>query len=116
MLRNIVWDKEYKDNVLDYNNILIDESKDLTYYSNDLIDQSKIYENEDDIVNQRDKIDYGDITTGMDKCKKGCEGTCFEMGYTGTATCYPKMNKFDYGTLYKNPQFTYGINKINHFV
>lgn len=116
ILKNIIWNKEYKDETLNYNNILIDESKDLTYYNNDILDQSKIYENADDVINQRDKIDYSNITTGMDKCTKSCDGTCFELGYTGTATCFPKMNTFDYGTLYKNPQFTYGLKDYNKYV
>ena len=39
------------------------------------------------------------------------KGICFENGYDGIATCYLKESKsFDWGTLYKNPTFTYGYN------
>jgi hypothetical protein len=100
--------------VQDYNQILVDDTKDLTYYQNDIINQGNIYENAYDIENQIDLVDYSDVTTGMEKCQKSCSGTCFELGYTGTATCFPKTKPFDWGTLYKNPMFTYGDDG-NHF-
>ena len=87
------------------------DNKDLIHYNNDTINQSKINENAYDVVNQIDKIDYSNVKTGMDKCRENCKGVCFELGYTGNATCYPKQNRtFDYGTLYKNPAFSYGTN------
>ncbi len=83
---------------------------DLTYYENDTINQTNIVENAFNIVNMVDVIDYGKVKTGMDKCKQVCSGVCYEGGYTGSATCFPvKSNKFDYGTLYKNPMFINGI-------
>lgn len=95
-------------NKKDYNEIILADTKDLTYYHNDVINQGNIYEDSNDIINQIDKIDYGKITTGIDKCKKLCNGVCWENGYTGVATCYPKSPLFDFGTLYKNPTFAYG--------
>ena len=48
----------------------------------------------------------------MDKCQKSCNGICVELGYTGVASCFPKEDKpFDWGTLYKNPEFTYGLTQ-----
>ncbi len=83
---------------------------DLTYYENDSINQNNINEDAYDIVNMIDKIDYGKVKTGMDKCREECNGVCYEGGYTGSATCFPiQSNKFDYGTLYKNPMFINGI-------
>ena len=47
----------------------------------------------------------------MQKCQEKCKGICLEYGYTGQATCYPKPKQsFDFGTLYKNPTFSYGTN------
>jgi hypothetical protein len=112
--KDVIRDKTNNIITKDYNQILVDETKDLTYYHNDVINQGTIYEDANDIVNQIDKIDYGKVTTGMDKCRKYCSGTCWEGGYTGTATCYPKTTAYDLGTLYKNPTFTYGIDG-NHF-
>jgi len=85
---------------------------DLTYYENDTINQSKIIETAYDVVNMIDLIDYSKVKTGMEKCKDkhGNDGVCFEGGYTGTATYFPKMNHYDYGTLYKNPMFINGIS------
>lgn len=95
----------------DYNATIAQQNKDLTYYDNDSINQSKITEDAYDIVNSLDKIDYGKVKTGYDKCLEQCDGTCFVMGNSGVATCYPKLNRtFDFGTLYKNPTFTYGWN------
>lgn len=90
------------------------DNSDLIYYENDTINQSNINENSYDVLNQIDKIDYSNVRTGIQKCEEKCNGTCFEMGYTGSATCYPKQTKtFDYGTLYKNPAFSYGTNAYN---
>ena len=110
MLKTSIQDKVSDLVVQDYNQILVDDTKDLTYFQNDIINQGDIYEDANDIVNQIDLVDYGDVTTGMQKCKKSCDGTCFELGYTGGATCYPKTKPFDWGTLYKNPTFTYGVD------
>ena len=100
-------DFDYKD----YYRTTSDMDKDLTYYYNDAIDQSLINETSYNVINQIDPIDYGDVKTGLDKCKTNCKGICFEGGYTGTATCYPEVTRsFDWGTLYKNPTFTYGYN------
>jgi hypothetical protein len=97
--------------VLDMNEYSITNTKDLKYFYNDTINQSNINENAYDVVNQVDLIDYSNVKTGIQKCREQCDGTCFEMGYTGTATCYPKQKQsFDYGTLYKNPAFSYGTN------
>ncbi len=103
-------DFDYKD----YYKTTAGEGKDLVYYYNDEVDEANIEETAFNVVNQIDKIDYSNIKTGMDKCKAKCKGVCFEGGYTGTATCYPLITKtFDWGTLYKNPTFTYGYNAWN---
>lgn len=92
-----------------------DENKDLVYYYNDAINQSKISETAFNVVNQIDQIDYSNVKTGLQKCKENCAGVCFEGGYTGTATCYPLQQRtFDWGTLYKNPTFTYGYTAFNN--
>lgn len=98
-----------------YNQILLDDIADLTYYENDVLNQSKINENAYDIINQIDLVDYGKVVTGMQKCNKNCNGVCLELGYTGSATCFPTTTPFDYGTLYKNPTFTYGLD-THHYV
>ena len=95
----------------DYNQILLEDTADLTYYENDVLNQSKINENAYDVINQIDLVDYGKVTTGMEKCKRNCNGVCLELGYTGSASCYPTTTPFDYGTLYKNPSFTYGLDQ-----
>lgn len=96
----------------DYEELLERNDEDLVYFQNDFINQSKITEDAYDVVNGIDKVDYGDITTGMDKCEKSCGGVCLELGYTGVATCFPKADKpFDWGSLYKNPEFTYGLTQ-----
>ena len=96
----------------DYEELLERNNNDLVYFQNDFINQSKITEDAYDIVNCIDKVDYGDVTTGMDKCEKNCGGVCLELGYTGVASCFPKADKpFDWGTLYKNPEFTYGLTQ-----
>jgi hypothetical protein len=99
----------------DYNEILANDNNDLTYYYNDVIDQTKINESAYNIVNQVDRIDYSNVKTGLEKCLEKCDGTCFELGYMGIATCFPKQTKsFDLGTLYKNPTFTYGYNAFKN--
>ncbi len=96
----------------DYEELLERNDEDLVYFQNDFINQSKITEDAYDVVNCIDKVDYGDVTTGMNKCEKSCGGVCLELGYTGVATCFPKADKpFDWGTLYKNPEFTYGLTQ-----
>jgi hypothetical protein len=96
----------------DYDELLKKNQEDVVYFQNDFINQSKITENAYDIENCIDKVDYSDITTGMDKCQKSCNGICVELGYTGVASCFPKEDKpFDWGTLYKNPEFTYGLTQ-----
>jgi len=101
--------KIVKNNMPNYNKLLGDDNKRVKYYYNDVIDQSKISENAYDLVNQIDLIDYANIKTGLEKCEAECDGVCFELGYMGTATCFPKETKtFDYGSIYKNPTFIYG--------
>lgn len=95
----------------DYNENLSVDNKDNQYFQNDIINQSNINETAFNIVNSIDPIDYSDVKTGIQKCNESCKGVCFEMGYTGVATCYPLETRgFDWGTLYKNPTFTYGYN------
>jgi hypothetical protein len=101
--------KIVKGNMPNYNKLLGDDDKEVTYYYNDVINQSNISENADDLINQKDLIDYASVKTGLQKCEENCKGVCFELGYMGTATCYPPETKtFDYGSIYKNPTFTYG--------
>ena len=103
-------DFDYKD----YYQTTAGEGKNLVYFYNDEIDLANVQETAYDVVNQIDKVDYSNVKTGMDKCKENCKGVCFEGGYTGTATCYPLVTQpFDWGTLYKNPTFTYGYNAWN---
>ena len=111
VLHSILKDKVRENIVQNYNQILVEDTDDLTYYENDVLNQTNINENAYDIDNQIDLVDYGKVTTGMDKCNKNCNGVCLELGYTGSATCFPKTTEFDYGTLYKNPTFTYGIDQ-----
>ena len=111
ILKDTLEDKTLVNKTLNYNQILLDQSADLTYFENNVLNQSNIYEDAYDVVNQIDLVDYGDVTTGMEKCKLSCNGLCLELGYTGSASCFPKAPKFDYGTLYKNPTFTYGIDQ-----
>ena len=95
----------------DYNENLSIDNKDNKYYYTDMINQSDINETAFNVVYSIDPIDYSDVKTGIDKCNESCGGVCFENGYDGIATCYPKENQpFDWGTLYKNPTFTYGYN------
>jgi len=110
ILKGTFKDKASLNKPQSYNQILLDDIADLTYYENDVLNQSKINENAYDIINQIDLVDYGKVTTGMQKCNKNCNGVCLELGYTGSATCFPTTTPFDYGTLYKNPEFTYGLD------
>jgi hypothetical protein len=111
LTRNILKDKANENKIQNYNQILLEDTSDLTYYENNVINQSEINENAYDIANQIDLVDYGKVTTGMEKCQNNCNGVCLELGYTGTATCFPQTAPFDYGTLYKNPTFTYGLDQ-----
>lgn len=111
LLNEIFKDKTSENKIQNYNQILLEDTADLTYYENNVINQSNINENAYDIVNQIDLVDYGKVETGMDKCQLNCDGVCLELGYTGSATCFPKTQPFDYGTLYKNPTFTYGLDQ-----
>jgi len=104
--------QKYLDNIAQqYKQMLEEENKDVTYFYNDTINQSDITENAYNVINQIDNIDYSNVVTGMDKCNLFCKnGLCMEGGYTGVASCIPKPDRpFDYGTLYKNPEFTYGL-------
>lgn len=95
----------------DYNQNLSIDNKNNKYYYNDMINQSDINETAFNIIYSIDPIDYSNVETGIDKCNRKCKGICFENGYDGIATCYPKKQRgFDWGTLYKNPTFTYGYN------
>jgi len=95
----------------DYNENLSIDNKDNQYFYTDMINQSDINESAFNVVYSIDPIDYADVKTGLEKCNQECKGVCFENGYDGIATCYPKETKpFDWGTLYKNPTFTYGYN------
>lgn len=95
----------------DYNQNLSIDNKDNKYYYDDMIDQSNINESAFNIVYSIDPIDYANVKTGISKCNESCNGICFENGFDGIATCYPvQPQTFDWGTLYKNPTFTYGYN------
>lgn len=106
---------EIDENILfnnrDYNQNLSIDNKNNKYYYNDMINQSDVNETAFNIEYSIDPIDYSNVETGLDKCKRDCEGLCFENGYDGVTTCYPtEQAGFDWGTLYKNPTFTYGYN------
>lgn len=104
-------DKKILFNNLDYNQNLSIDNKNNKYYYNDTINQSDINESSFNIINSIDPIDYSNVETGIQKCNHECNGICFENGYDGIATCYPSPKTgFDWGTLYKNPTFTYGYN------
>lgn len=95
----------------DYNQNLSIDNKNNKYYYNDMINQTDINETAFNIVYSIDPIDYSNVETGIEKCNRQCGGICFENGYDGIATCYPtRQAGFDWGTLYKNPTFTYGYN------
>jgi len=107
--------KTLNDGEKSYYQTVASDLKDVKYFYNDVINQTNINENSNDVINQIDKIDYSNVKTGIQKCKENCEGVCFELGYTGTASCFPKQTTpFDWGTYYKNPMFTYGYNAYNN--
>jgi hypothetical protein len=99
------YQNELRDNLQNYSQLVAEQNDDLTYYHNNYIDQSKIRQNANDIINQTSKINYSDVETGIQKCHKKCDGTCYEFGWTGYATCYPPQKQFDWGTFHKNPAF-----------
>jgi hypothetical protein len=103
--------QKYLDNKIQaYNQILLAENNDVTYYYNTLYDNSKVTENAYNVVNSIDSVDYSKIQeSGREKCRKNCKGTCLDGGFTGTSSCMP-ITGTNYGTLYKNPEFTYGLN------
>ena len=103
-------------NNFDYAQTVLNQNKDLVYYYNDVIDQTKINETATDVENGIDLIDYGNVKTGLQKCRESCSGVCTIEGYDGVATCYPPIYKkqpWDLGTLYKNPAFILGITDNN---
>ena len=111
ILKSTLKNKASMNSPPNYNQIALNDAADLTYYENDVLNQSKINENAYDIINQIDLVDYGKVTSGMNKCKRNCNGVCLELGYTGSATCFPTTAPFDYGTLYKNPTFIRGLDQ-----
>ena len=89
-----------------FNDTLTYDNPYYTYYYNDSINQSKISENSEDIVNQIDKVDYGNVKLGIQKCHENCQGQCRQLGYDGIGICNSSIyNKYDLGTLYNNPTF-----------
>lgn len=109
---NVEKKQKYLDNkIQQYNQMLLEENKDVVPFYNDVLNQENIYYDSNDLINQIDKIDYSNIKTGYDKCIKNCNGSCNIIGYSGFAECIPIDKKgFDYGSLYKNPAFTEGLN------
>ena len=103
--------QKYLDNKIQtYNQILLSENNDVTYYYNTLNDNNKVTHNAYDVINSIDNVDYGKVKeTGRDKCRKNCKGTCLDGGFTGVSSCVPIVGT-NYGSLYKNSQFTYGLN------
>ncbi len=105
----IYQNQQSENNMMHYSQAVALNNQDLTYYYNDVIDQSKISLDPSNIINQTNKINYYDVKTGIDKCREECNGVCYELGYTGSASCYDV--KFDnYGSFYKNPSFINGLN------
>ena len=104
-------DEKYLDNVVQaYNQIFIAESGDVTYYYNTLYNNNNIMEDAYNVENSIDAIDYSKIKkSGLEKCREHCNGTCLDGGYTGVSSCIP-IKGTNWGTLYKNPEFTYGID------
>ena len=104
-------DEKYLDNAVQvYNQVLIAESGDVTYYYNTLYNNNNITENSYNVENSIDAIDYGQIKeSGREKCRKHCKGTCLDGGFTGVSECVP-IKGTNFGTLYKNSQFTYGLD------
>ena len=61
------------------------------------------------VINSIDNVDYSQPKElGIDKCLRQCNGICTQVGYNGIGSCIP-VEKTNYGTLYKNPTFTYGL-------
>ena len=106
-----ITNEKYLDNVVQaYNQILIAESGDVTYYYNTLYNNNNIMEDAYNVENSIDAIDYSKIKkSGLEKCREHCNGTCLDGGYTGVSSCIP-IKGTNWGTLYKNPEFTYGID------
>jgi hypothetical protein len=103
--------QKYLDNKIQvYNQILLADNNDVTYYYNTLNDNNKVTENAYDVENSIDNVDYSKIKeSGREKCRKNCKGTCVDSGFTGVASCVPIVGT-NWGSLYKNPEFTYGLN------
>ena len=92
-----------------YKQQLMNDNLETTYFYNSLVDQNKITENAYDVINSIDNIDYSQPKEfGIDKCRRTCDGVCVESGYNGIGSCVP-VQKTNWGTLYKNPAFTYGL-------
>lgn len=102
--------QKYLDNKIGvYQQQLMEDNLETTYFYNDLIDQNKIKENSNDVINSIDNVDYSQPKElGIDKCLRQCNGICTQVGYNGIGSCIP-VEKTNYGTLYKNPTFTYGL-------
>jgi len=101
--------KVYDTDVNSYEKALEYANKNNTYYYNDVINQTNIVEDSNNIIHNTSPIDYSNVKTGMQKCLEQCKGGCYQIGYDGIATCYPYPDKsFEWGTLYKNPLFSYG--------
>lgn len=102
--------QKYLDNKIGvYQQQLMEDNLETTYFYNDLIDQNKIKENSNDVINSIDNTDYSQPKElGIDKCLRQCNGICTQVGYNGIGSCIP-VEKTNYGTLYKNPTFTYGL-------
>lgn len=103
--------QQYLDNKIQaYNQILLAENNDVTYYYNTLNDNSKVTQNAYDVINSIDNVDYSQVKeTGREKCRKNCKGTCLQNGYNGVSSCIPIVGT-NWGSLYKNPEFVYGLN------
>jgi hypothetical protein len=99
----------------DYTQTVLNQGKNDVVFYNDVLDQTKVNESSTDIEYGIDTIDFSQITTGMDKCKKNCDGECVTYGYDSVATCFPRnySQTFDYGSLLRNPAFTLGISDNN---
>ena len=102
--------QKYLDNIIDiYQQQLMEDNLETTYFYNDLIDQNKVKETSFDVINSIDNIDYSKPeNVGINKCLMHCNGICTQVGYNGIGSCIP-VQKTNYGTLYKNPAFTYGL-------
>ena len=103
--------QQYLDNKIKvYTQSVLAENNDVTYYYNTLYNNNDVTENAYNVINSIDGIDYSKIKeSGREKCIKNCKGTCVDGGFTGVASCMPIVGT-NYGTLYKNPEFTYGLD------